>query len=429
MDSPNRSEDRRILGATLVGTTIEWYDFFIYAQAAGLVFGTQFFAPASSDNPSLAQVFAWASLGISFLFRPLGAAIAGHLGDKIGRKKVLAGTLILMGVATTLIGVLPTYAAIGIAAPLLLVFLRILQGLSAGGEWGGAALLAVEHAPKGRRGHFGSYPQIGVPTGLALSTVVLLVITAIIGQEAYLDWGWRIPFLLSFVLVIVGVIVRAKVAESPVFQEMRERAAESSAPLGVLLRDHWRLVIRAALIFSGNNASGYMIIAFMGSYATKELGHDQVSVFLWVVVAALAWIALTMYSGGLSDRIGRVQTFLWGYGMLIVIAVPVWFLIDSGSLWIFGIGMLLFIPGLALSYGPQSALYAEMFPREVRFSGVSVAYALGSILGGAFAPMISQMLFNRTGMVWTVGIYLMVICLISVVALLRTPRNLADAEL
>ena len=208
MDSPHRSEDRRILGATLVGTTIEWYDFFIYAQAAGLVFGTRFFAPAS-DNPSLAQVspgHPWASASSSAPSAPPSPATWAT--DRA--QKVLAGTLILMGVATTLIGVLPTYAAIGIAAPLLLVFLRILQGLSAGGRWGGAALLAVEHAPKGRRGHFGSYPQIGVPTGLALSTVVLLAITAIIGQDAYIDWGWRIPFLLSFVLVIVGVIVRAR---------------------------------------------------------------------------------------------------------------------------------------------------------------------------------------------------------------------------
>lgn len=428
-DNVSQAEKRRILGATLVGTTIEWYDFFIYAQAAGLVFATQYFQPIGEDNATLAQVISWASLGISFLFRPLGAAIAGHLGDRIGRKKVLAATLILMGLATMLIGILPSYATIGIAAPILLVLLRILQGFSAGGEWGGAALLAVEHAPKGKRGYFGSFPQLGVPLGLGVATAVLLVTTAIIGKDGYLDWGWRIPFLLSFVLVIVGVIVRSRVAESPVFEEIAERSEESSAPLGVLLRDHWHTVIKAALIFAANNAFGYMVLTFMGAYATKTLGLDQIQVFVCVVIAAVAWTAFTLYAGILSDSFGRVQTFLVGYAMLFVLAIPVWLLVDAANIWLFGLGMLALIPGLALSYGPQSALYAEMFPRSVRFSGVSVSYALGSILGGAFAPMIAEMILGATGHLWAIGIYLMVLVAISFIALLRTSRDLDTQEL
>lgn len=424
-----KKEERKILGATLVGTTIEWYDFFIYAQAAGLIFAAQFFEPAGSSNGTLAQVIAWASLGISFLFRPLGAAVAGHLGDRYGRKRVLAGTLILMGLATALIGLLPNYQSIGIAAPILLLILRVIQGFSAGGEWGGAALLAVEHAPANKRGLYGSYPQIGVPLGLGAATAVLLLLTAIFGTEAYMDWGWRIPFLISVILVAVGLAVRARVSESPVFEEIRERAEESSAPLGKLLRTHPGTVVKAALIFAANNACGYMVIAFMASYASKTLGLPQTHVFLAVIMAAVLWVVLTFWSGAISDRIGRTQAFNIGYALLFVLAVPVWLLIDQGNIWLFALALAIFIPGLALSYGPQSAMYAEMFPRPVRFSGVSVSYALGAILGGAFAPMIAELLLGAFHASWTIGAYLMILCAISLVALALTPKDLHRREL
>lgn len=422
------AEERRILRATLVGTTIEWYDFLIYAQAAGLVFASQFFAPVGEDNATLAQVISWASLGISFLFRPLGAAVAGHLGDRYGRKKILAATLILMGVATCLIGILPTYETIGIAAPIILVLLRILQGFSAGGEWGGAALLAVEHAPKNQRGLYGSYPQIGVPLGLASATIVVLIMTVIVGVDAYLEWAWRIPFLLSIALVVVGSIIRSRVSESPVFEEIRERAHESAAPLPELMRNHAGVVLKAALIFAANNACGYMIISFMGAYATKKLGMDQTYVFMWMIVAALTWVALTFWSGRLSDRIGRAQTFAIGYIILFIVNIPVWLLIDTGNIWLFGLAMMAFVPGLVLSFGPQSAMYAEMFPRSVRYSGVSVAYALGTIIGGAFAPMIAELLMASFGS-WSIGAYLMALCAISLVALAMTPRDLHKREI
>lgn len=422
-------EEKKILAATLVGTTIEWYDFFIYAQAAGLVFASQFFKPLGEDNATLAQVVSWATLGISFLFRPLGAMVAGHLGDKIGRKRVLAATLILMGAATAAIGFLPTYGSIGVAAPLLLVLLRVIQGFSAGGEWGGAALLAVEHAPRNKRGLFGSYPQLGVPLGLAAATAVLLILTAIVGKDGYIEWAWRLPFLLSVLLVIVGAIVRSRVAESPIFEEIRERAEQSSAPLGVMLRQHPLLVLKAALIFAANNAVGYMVIAFMGSYATKALKMPQQQVFIAVIIASVAWALLTLWSGAFSDKIGRRQAFMVGYISLFILIVPVWLMVDTGKISLFAIGLLLLIPGLALSYGPQSAMYAELFPRSIRFSGVSVSYALGSILGGAFSPMIAQLLLDKTGSSWSIGVYLMILMAISMVATLRIPKDLHTREL
>ncbi|NKX50538.1 MHS family MFS transporter, partial [Arthrobacter deserti] len=248
-----RKEERKVLAGTLVGTTIEWYDFFIYAQAAGLVLANLYFAPLGEVG---AQIASWASLGTSFLFRPLGAIVAGHLGDRLGRKMMLVFTLILMGVATALIGILPTHAMIGVWAPILLFVLRIIQGFSAGGEWGGAALMSVEHAPIDKRGFFGAYPQIGVPSGMILATFIMYLATTLMSEEAFLAWGWRIPFLLSIVLIAVGYMIRRSVDESPVFKEMQERKKESAAPLGQLFRKNSREVILTALIFIGNNAAG-----------------------------------------------------------------------------------------------------------------------------------------------------------------------------
>ena len=249
------TDRRRVVFATVVGTTVEWYDFFIYAQAAGLVFAAVFFEPA---GPGIALILSFLTVGLSFLFRPLGAFLAGHFGDKYGRRVVLMVTLILMGVSTTLVGLLPTYAAIGIAAPILLIFLRILQGISAGGEWGGAVLMAVEHAPKNRRGLFGASPQIGVPIGLLLASGMMAIMALIAPGDAFIEWGWRVPFLFSVVLIFVGYYIRKRVEESPVFVELAERREETKTPIVQLFRKHWALVIIAAFVFAGNNAAGYM---------------------------------------------------------------------------------------------------------------------------------------------------------------------------
>ncbi|TFD06459.1 MULTISPECIES: MFS transporter [unclassified Cryobacterium] len=419
--SAKRNEERRVLAGTMVGTTIEWYDFFIYAQAAGLVLAGLFFAPLAGENAGLAQLISWATLGISFLFRPLGAIVAGHLGDRIGRKAMLVFTLVMMGAATALIGLLPTFDQIGVWAPLLLIVLRILQGFSAGGEWGGAALMSVEHAPIQKRGFFGAYPQIGVPVGLILATGVMIAVTTSMSEEAFLSWGWRIPFLVSVLLIVVGWVIRRAVAESPVFKEMQTRKKESAAPLKQLFKNHSRQVILTALIFIANNAAGYMLIAFFSSYATKPaeaggLGMERTPVLIASTVAAVFWLASTMAGGILSDKIGRVRTFQIGYAFLFIWAIPMFLLIDTGDIVWFALSLIILASGLGLSYGPQAALYAEMFPAQVRYSGVSIGYALGAILGGAFAPLIAQLLLDQTGQSVSIGVYLMVLAAISFVA-------------
>jgi len=418
-------EERKVLAGTLVGTSIEWYDFFIYAQAAGLVLAPLFLAPLAESNPGLAQVLSFATIGISFLFRPLGAVVAGHLGDRLGRKRMLVLTLILMGASTALIGVLPTYAAIGVAAPVLLILLRILQGFSAGGEWGGAALMSVEHAPVGRRGFFGAFPQIGVPIGMILATATLWVLTSSMSPEAFMEWGWRVPFLFSIVLILIGYVIRRAVEESPVFEDLLRRRKESSAPLGQLFRRNWRQVILTALVFIANNAAGYLLIAFFATYAVAGLGMDRPTVLLATTLASFGWLAFTLWGGRISDRLGRVRTFQIGYLFLAVWAVPMWFLIDTADIVWYFVALFVMTFGLGLSYGPQAALYAEMFPADVRYSGVSIGYALGAILGGAFAPMIAEALMNATGMSWTIGVYIAVAAVVSLVAvsLVKEPKG------
>lgn len=408
-----RREERKVLAGTLVGTTIEWYDFFIYAQAAGLVLGPLFFAPLGETG---AQLASWASIGISFLFRPLGAIVAGHLGDKLGRKKMLVFTLIMMGLATALIGVLPTHAQIGASAAILLIVLRVLQGFSAGGEWGGAALMSVEHAPDNRRGFFGAYPQIGVPCGMILATFTIWILTTVLGNEAFLSWGWRVPFLLSIVLIVVGYFIRRSVEESPVFAALQERKKQSSAPLAQLFKHNTKEVILTALIFIANNAAGYLVIAFFATYASKTLGMERGPVLLATMLSAFGWLVFTLYGGILSDKIGRVRTFQIGYVLVALWAVPMWFLIDTANIFWYFVALFVLTIGLGLSYGPQSALYAEMFPARVRYSGVSIGYALGAILGGAFAPLIAALLLEETGHSWSIGIYIVVISLISLAA-------------
>ncbi|UBH25333.1 MHS family MFS transporter [Micrococcus porci] len=418
-------EERKVLAGTLVGTTIEWYDFFIFAQATALVFATLFFQPMGESG---AQIAAWVTLGISFLVRPLGAIIAGHLGDKFGRKLVLSLTLIGMGAATTLIGLLPTYAQIGVWAPILLVLLRLLQGFSAGGEWGGAALLAVEHAPHGKRGLFGSAPQIGVPLGMILATGVLFLVRSTMSEEQFLTWGWRIPFLVSVLLIVVGYFIRKAVEESPVFKEMQQLKVDESAPLGELFRHHTKEVILAAVIFAANNGVGYLLIAWFSKYGgPKGLGMTSSEVLIASLVGGVGWFIFTLLGGWISDKIGRKTTFVIGYAILIAWAFPMFQLLNTASLLLFSLALFVLTMGLGPSYGPQSAMYAEMFPARVRFSGVSIGYAIGTIIGGAFAPLIADELV-KSG--WpSVAWYIIGISAISLIAVLFVPKGIQDREL
>ncbi len=413
------TDRRRVVVATIVGTTVEWYDFFIYASAAGLVFGQLFFAPAGEG---FAQVLSFITVGISFLFRPFGAFLAGHFGDRYGRRLVLMLTLILMGVATTLVGLLPTYAAIGIAAPILLVLLRILQGISAGGEWGGAVLMAVEHAPKKRRGVFGASPQMGVPLGLLLASGMLALMALIAPGEAFLQWGWRVPFLLSFVLIVIGAYIRRRVEESPVFTELAERKEETRMPIVQLFRRHALLVIIAALVFAGNNAVGYMTTGgYIQRYATDPkgpIGLATADVLGAVTLSAVTWLLFTFLSGWISDRIGRRTTYIVGWVLQLGGVLLLFPLVNTGSVVLLALGLVVLTIGLGFTYGPQAALYAELFPASIRFSGVSISYAIGAILGGAFAPTIAQAIVQATGSTTGVTWYLAGMTVLGLIATL-----------
>ena len=426
-------ERRRVAGATIIGTTIEWYDFFIYANAAALVFNDLFFKPAAEGNAALGQLFAFLSIGLSFLFRPLGAVLVGHFGDKVGRKAMLVITLLLMGAATTLIGVLPTFHDIGIIAPVLLMLLRILQGVSAGGEWGGAVLMAVEHAPVDKRGRFGMYPQLGVPIGMLLATGVLALMSGVISPgPAFQEWGWRVPFLLSIVLIVVGIVVRRAVDESPVFKEIAASGKERKLPLVAMLRKHWALVVLLALIFAGNSATGYMIT---GGYILNHATNKGVVPALYgvaplvrtevlnaVTIAAFVWFLATLLSGYMADWLGRKTTYVIGFLWQLLLSFPLFFFvsagIQTGQSWLLVLGMSLMAVGLGLTYGPQSAWYAESFPASVRTSGVSISYALGAIIGGAFAPTIAAALVDAFHTTLAVSMYLTIMTVIGLVATL-----------
>lgn len=406
-------ESRRVILATMVGTTIEWYDFFIYAVCAGLVFSTQFFA-AIGDN---ALIVSFATIGISFLFRPIGAILAGHLGDKFGRRAMLILTLFLMGMSTVLIGLVPSAATLGVGAPIILSLLRILQGLSAGGEWGGAALLAVEHAPREKRGLFGAFPQIGVPIGLLLANGVLAIVTAMTTSEQFLAWGWRIPFLLSIVLIVAGIIIRSRVSESPVFEEVRKQKEQATVPLVSLFKHHWLLVILGALLFAANNAVGYMTTGgYVQTYAVKVVHVSQTPILIGVMISAVAWLVTTLLGGWLSDKYGRIRIYKIGFIVQLVWMFPFFALINTGNIGLIVIALILFTVGLGFTYGPQSALYAEMYPANVRYSGAAISYAIGAVFGGAFAPTIAQALQSHYGSVYPVGVYLAVVTAVGLVA-------------
>lgn len=410
---------RRVVFATVVGTTVEWYDFFIYATAAGLVFSKVFFEPL---GPQAAILLSFATVGLSFLFRPLGAFLAGHFGDRFGRRIVLVWTLILMGSATTLIGILPTTAVIGIAAPILLVLLRILQGISAGGEWGGAVLMAVEHAKDDRRGLFGASPQIGVPIGLLLASGVTALMAVIAPGDAFLEWGWRVPFLLSVLLVLLGYWIRRRVEESPVFLEIAERKEKAKMPIVQLFKKHTPLVIIAALVFAGNNAVGYMTTGgYIQNYSTNPegpvgLGRGPV---LWAVtISAVVWLASTWFAGWISDKIGRRNTYIIGWILQLGGVFALFPLVNTGEVGMLGIGLAILTIGLGFTYGPQAALYSELFPASIRFSGVSISYAIGAIVGGAFAPTIATALVQATGSTWSVTWYLAGMTIVGLIATL-----------
>lgn len=416
------NERRRVLAASAIGTTIEWYDFFIYSTSAALVFSTQFF---SSFDPATALLLSMASLGVTFVARPFGSAVTGHFGDRLGRKKMLVLTLSVMGAATVGVGLLPTYQQIGVWAPILLVLLRCLQGFSAGGEWAGAALMAVEHAPANKRAWYGSAAQIGVPIGLLLANAMFLLMTSVTSNEQFLRWGWRIPFLLSIWLVWLGFYIRNRVSESPVFTELKATKQETRAPLAELWAKHKRPVVLAAGTFLGNNMVGYIFLSFLLSYGTNTLKLPRQSMLGVVIAGSFCWLVTILFTGWIADRVGARKTFIVGYALMLLWAVPFMLIVDSRNLTAIVLATLMLTATLGFTYGAQAALFAGLFPANVRYSGASMAYAFGAILGGGFAPLLASYLVARTGSGLAVGLYMVMATGVSLAASIAIrPRDM-----
>jgi len=393
----NAPSQHRLAGiASMTGTTIEWYDFFLYGTAAALVFNKLFF-PAL--DPLSGVLAAFATYAVGFIGRPLGGIVFGHFGDKVGRKSMLILTLLMMGVPTVLIGLIPTYDSIGYWAAVLLVTLRFLQGVAVGGEWGGAVLMAVEHAPEGRKGFYGSLPQTGVGAGLVLSTLAMTAVSSL-PEEDMLSWGWRLPFLASSVLLIVGWLIRVKVAESPDFERLKQAPAAiaAKAPIKVVLRDHRRAVLTLIGARMAENAWFYLAATFALAYTTGPLALPRAEV-LGAITAGAALSLITMpLAGWLSDRIGQKRLYLIGMTLLALYVWPFFALLGTRDLHQVWLAMVIALGVVfPLMYAPESQLFARQFPAAVRYSGISLGVQVAGVLGGGLAPMIATALLARGG--------------------------------
>jgi metabolite-proton symporter len=421
--SPEPAEARRVAVASAIGTTVEWYDFFIYGTAAAVVFGPQFFPQVSERAGTLA---AFATFAVGFIARPLGGLVMGHFGDRLGRKSMLVWSLMLMGFSTFGIGLLPNYAQLGLWAPALLITLRFIQGFALGGEWGGAVLMSVEHAPQGRRGFFGSFVALGLPAGIILSNLVFLLVSSIFTPAQFATWAWRIPFLASSVLVLVGLFVRLGISESPVFAEVLRTRAARRMPMLDVMRNDARAVLLAAGSYVAISAVGYIVIVYFVSYATRELGLSLTTALALLLTSAVVF-ALSIPTFAIwSDRFGRRRIMQWGCAAMVLWSLIFFPLADTKSIPLIALALcgMLLIQGAYI--GPQPAVFSELFPTVIRYSGASLSLTLGTILGGALAPSIATALFGMTGNSWLVTVYMTTLSLISwlcVVALKETYRQ------
>lgn len=408
---------RKSLISGTVGAIIEWYEYTVYGTAAALVFGHLFFP---STEPGISQIAALASFGVGFLARPIGAFVAGHLGDKIGRKSTLILTFMIMSISTAAIGLLPTYATVGVMAPVLLCILRLTQGFAVGGEWGGAAIIAVENAPKGRRGFFGSWPQIGVSCGLLLGTGAVALAQVISGDQ-FDNWGWRLPFLLSIVLAAVGLYIRLNATESPAFlaakAEAERKQEEQRAPIPVVFKHHRKPLIIALFSRFAEAGNYYLFTVFLLSYVATTLKLPAYYGLVAVMIGSVLNIIMIPVFGALSDRIGRKKTFFFGAAVIIVSAWPIFALIQTGQLIaiVFGVAVFLAL-GHAAVYSVLPAFYCELFPTKVRYTGISVGYQTAAILLAGFTPVIASALVLWSGGTWPLVVIIVVTTLIAVVA-------------
>jgi MFS transporter, MHS family, shikimate and dehydroshikimate transport protein len=406
--APSPSTVRKVALAAMAGSAIEWYDFFIYLTAAALVFGPLFF-PGGSEVAGVLASFSTAAVG--FVARPVGGILFGHFGDRLGRKPTLVIALLTMGTATTLVGLLPTYATIGLAAPIILFVLRFLQGLAVGGQWGGAVLLATEYAPEGKRGFYGSFAQVGVPIGLVLGNTSFLILSAVLGESAFAAWGWRIPFLLSVVLIGVALYIQLRLEDTPVFRQLQERQEQSGeergSPVVEVLRDHPKQVLLAAGAFFVVNGAFYVMITGMLDYGTRVLGVSQNVMLAAVLISSFAQIFFLTGWSALSDRVGRRPVYLAGAALLGLWAFPMFWLVNTKSAVLITIALAFGQLFLSMMYGPQAALFAEMFSARVRYSGASIGYQGASVFAGGLAPIIMVSLLEATDTSLSVSFYVL----------------------
>ncbi|MEU6740220.1 MFS transporter [Streptosporangium sandarakinum] len=423
MDTDRRQAARRVSWAAFIGTTIEWYDFFLYGTAAALVFNKQFF-PAM--DPVAGSIAAFGTMTVGFLARPLGGVIFGHFGDRIGRRNTLVVSLMIMGLGTTLIGLLPTYSSIGVWAAVLLVVMRIAQGVGLGGELGGAVVLTMEHAPKGRRGLFGAFPMMGTPAGMLCANLVFLGTSSLLGEESFTAWGWRVPFLLSVVLVGIGLYLRLRIEESPDYANLVERRKPVRLPVAIVLRDHWRQVLHTIGVIVGNSSVAYIFMVYILNYGEAEAGLSRTFLLTCVIGGAAVWLVTAPLWAHLGDRHGLRALFSWGSVALLAGTVAFLPIVDTGNTVLIAVFMVTMGAVLAVTHAPQGTLTAGFFPVAIRYSGTSVAYQLASLLGGGITPLIAASLFAATGTSLSITGYLTAVTVISLVSALVIPRN--DAE-
>lgn len=429
---------RRVVVASMAGTVVEWYEFFLYGTAATLVFNKVFFP--ESDNPLTAIMLAFATYAVGFIARPVGGVVFGHYGDKYGRKKLLQFSLLLVGAATFLMGCLPTFGQIGYLAPGLLVALRFIQGFAVGGEWGGAILLVAEHSPNRDRGFWASWPQAGVPAGNLLATVVLLVLTITLSDAAFLSWGWRVAFWLSAVVVLIGYYIRTKVTDAPIFvaaQQEAERIKATSYSVVEVLKRYPRGVFTAMGLRFGENIMYYLVVTFSITYLKVQVGVDTRSILWYMLIANAVHFAVIPLVGRAADRLGRRPVYLVGAVLSATWGFFAFPMMNSSNYVVIIAAITVGLVFHAIMYAPQPAIMAEMFPTRMRYSGVSLGYQVTSIIAGSLAPLIAVKLLDVYDSSVPIAIYLAAACLITLVAVVFTREtkgidlkslDIADAE-
>ena len=410
---------RKVALTSLAGTSIEWYDFFLYGTAAAIIFPLAFFP--QDLPPMVLLIISFSTFAVGFIARPLGGIVFGHFGDRVGRKRTLVVALMMMGVATTLIGLLPTYDSIGLAAPLCLVLLRFIQGLAVGGQWGGAMLLVTESAPADKRGWYGAYAQEGAPMGVILANLAFISVSASMSDEAFLAWGWRLPFIASILLIAISLYIQLRMEDTEAFKALQaeqaaspQQAVAERSPVFEAMRRYPRRILLAAGAFLSVQVTFYILIAFVIAYGlnspTVDLTRDELLVS--VLVAAAIMMPAQFYFSGLSDRVGRKQIYRWGAILTGIWGFAIFPLVDTGMPIMITLAVTMGMVLLGMQYGPQAAYFTELFATEVRYSGASLGYQIGAILGGALAPTIAVLLWQELGIIY-VSVYILVAALLT----------------